>query len=308
MGKREVNSNSEIKRRILVFAGTKVGKTWTIAKIIEDVRKQNPEAKFYILDTEDGWPQSVELMPELLKVPDWYVSASRKEFKADFKTIRTEITKRYRESGKVQDWLFVDSISDLWELVQVDYAKEIWGEDIGEKFLEMRKAAEEKFIETGEKGEVRLDGWQDWAQMKKLHNTDLVDKMKRLPCNWVITAKAKEVMPEPSNKQKAKGAKDIERALIRETFGDIGFKPEGEWQNAFRVDSIWFLHKKIVEGNIRYFITSIGERGRIEFRERRIPRDMSAYDVWKSWRRETVPALKPDPESEASLEDLLNGV
>ena len=105
--------------------------------------------------------------------------------------------------------------------------------------------------------------------------------------------------------EEPKRGKDPERELIRDTFGEIGWKPEGEWGNAFRVDSVLFLWKQIVEKEVRYYMTStVGERGTEDMGKTRIPKDSNAYRVWLDHQPIREP---PSTRAEPSFDDMLRG-
>lgn len=265
------------KQRFLLFSDPKAGKSWTLCKIIDDLLRTG--ARFYVIDPEDSFEQSSSEFDQTAfdQVVEWFVPGSYTEVKQAFKECEAKILARYEETGKIQDWLMIDGVSELWELTQVDYVRTIWGDDLGDRYLKLRREIEDKII-AGETTDMqpKLDGWSDWAQIKKLHNTDLVDRMKRLPCNWVITAQVKELMKDnPRSRSKIK-----EHPTIKEMFGELGKKPEGEKSNAHRVDYVIYLVKDTHPTlGTKYKMQFLGGRGMQPF-EAEIPLDSSAYHVW----------------------------
>ena len=58
-----------------------------------------------------------------------------------------------------------------------------------------------------------------------------------------------------------KGGQKMEDEETMDTFGDIGFKPDGEKNNQFRFDTILYLSKSRVNGKETFYVESPKNRG-----------------------------------------------
>jgi hypothetical protein len=86
-----------------------------------------------------------------------------------------ELLAAYHEKG-VRGTIVVDSMTTLWEMVKVDYAKWAYQTD---------KLSEVNF-------QSQLEGSDDWSKIKARHNEEYRDRILESPYHVVFTSGAKE--------------------------------------------------------------------------------------------------------------------
>uniref|UniRef100_A0A6H1ZSD7 Putative ATPase domain containing protein n=1 Tax=viral metagenome TaxID=1070528 RepID=A0A6H1ZSD7_9ZZZZ len=148
MPKMPLNNEKE-RERILVYGEPGVGKTYMYLCILRD----NPDVKGYIIDTDDGVRKTLHEFPESLHDRiEYYLCATFKEVKSAFEEIKNKITQ--------DDWLIIEQLGQHWEKAQAYYIKEVFKENIGEYYLEMRR----RLVDAKNKNsQAKLDGWKDWC-------------------------------------------------------------------------------------------------------------------------------------------------
>lgn len=126
----------------------------------------------------------------------------------------------------MKDWVVVDFSDSTWDWVQNYYVEEIFHEDIGDYFLEVRKAfAESKKKPTAEQlSRGLLDGWTDWRVINKMYQSWINPVCYQSQAHVFLTAKAAKLSKEDATSTKDK-------------YSQWGLRPEGEKRMAHRVET-----------------------------------------------------------------------
>jgi len=212
--------------RILVFGGPGAGKTtaWlTIAKIYQQTKTPGT---FYVLDGEPG---SLERMTGFKPGPDSKAIDFTGLTNIRPYTIRTwdhavQALADVEKQIGAGDWLVIDPISALWELLQYWWIEQSYGEDpsvyfaeVRRQMLEARQRAKEKSGgEKGGEGVTYMD-LVDWFGISRTFSFTVT---RRLYSNYhlFLTARADEI-------DRREMAKDPN---VRKLFGWLGIKPQGQ--------------------------------------------------------------------------------
>lgn len=150
--------------------------------------------------------------------------------------VTPEIVKDWSVPVKLADWIVVDKINAAWDTVQRYFTDNVFGEEMGDYFLEMRKliqqrGGKDRFGKTATSvAPEAFDGWKDWPVMNKLYFDWIRPIVFRIPCH-VYAATDVEKMD--------RGEKDVELLTL---FGDFGLRPSGQKKLGGQMHSI-FLYK-----------------------------------------------------------------
>lgn len=242
------------KERLLIYGGPGVGKTYAILSLL----RLYPKSKVFVIDVDDGASTTAEEFEDLDEDRLFYFKCKNfAEVIEDWNIIEEEI--------EPDDWICLDMLGQFWELAQQDYVKEIWGKDIGEYYKQMRKDAEDA---KKQNKQVNLSGWEDWSIIKKSHNSDFIEKIKRCGSRVLLTAGSKTLITS---------GRAADGPAIVSVFGKVGQKPVGEKHNPHRVHTILFLEK---DSKGDYYVTCLKNRGKSAFEKTLVPDGESALDVW----------------------------
>ena len=255
-----------LKERILVAGAPGVGKTFAWACIARAL----PKSRFYVIDPDDGVRRVLyevdqsgdRVFPDLSNIeyyftPKWYTNGvanvpkleklNDPELKA-FQGGVVDAWKTIKPKIKPDDWIVVEHLGNIWARVQDGFADEVFDKDIGQYFLEKRKA-----MKTGSKRLEALEGWTDWSVINKLHNDDfLIPICFENPAHVYMTTAFTTV--EPRSKEDSE---------VKAFYGDTTIRLEGQKHNAFRAQTI-LLFKSSGSGDSRKYIcnTFLKDRGR----------------------------------------------
>ena len=252
-----------LQERILIGGAPGSGKTYAWLTIARNLDK----VKFYVIDPDDGtrrvwyseFPDvknieyyfcptwfttdyaAFKVKPNITKIDDGYNRMTYKGGVADAWSI---IKSKAREN----DWVVVEHLQLLWNLVQDAFTNEVFDKNIGNYFLEKRKAAV-----LGVKKSEEFKEWQNWGVIKGLHNNDFV--------NDVCFDNKAHVFMTTSIGMKQSGEKEDNE--VQSFYGDTNLRYEGEKHNPFRVQT-HLISKTSGRGNdLEYFLnTFIKDRGR----------------------------------------------
>lgn len=203
--------------RILVQGTYGTGKTYNWFTIANDTPD---DVKFYVIDTDQTVLPYVESdefghLADRIEVEEPWEWPDYIEFlKRAGKEAKTRARKHWTKGRRSDDWLIIDMASEAWDAVQTYYSDQVFGEDIGDFWLEYRKQAE-----AGESGSMSaFDGNTDWQAIKKLYK-QFKKHVTRFPGHVYLATGEK------------KYAEHLENEATKRDFGGKqakGFKPEGE--------------------------------------------------------------------------------
>lgn len=260
--------------RILSIGITGSGKSYQWLKIAKRLKPMG--AKFRVVDTDNDIDfmlrtQFPELLPEnsgnVYSCPayDWpeYEKAvnwiqQRKLTPEQLGSMDKYLQLAYKTPIRPIDWVVVDKSNNAWSTVQSYFVGEVFGEDTGEYFLEVRKKlwAAGDIGKSGKKATSTvlegLDGWKDWSVINKLYDDWINPIVYRVRCHVYATADVDSL---------GKEEKDPE---ILSMFGDLRIKPAGQKKIGGQMHTILLL----LPGNDRWLVTTLKDRsGRIYFKK-----------------------------------------
>lgn len=244
-----------VRERILCMGITGSGKSYQWLKIAEILLPTG--AIFRVLDTDNAISYMLEtqfphLLPENGGNVHVHSAVDWPEYKAGVAWLKTEPIKD-------NDWVVVDMADEAWSTVQSYFVGEVFQEDIGDYFLEVRKQLQERGGKSKvHKGEATslmpegLSGWLDWVVINKLYNDWIKPIIYQIPCHVYVTAKVDKL---------DRGSKDVEMMTL---FGDLGIKPSGQKRLGHQMHAVFLL----IPGEDKWFITTAKDRaGRPYFKK-----------------------------------------
>jgi hypothetical protein len=252
--------------RILAMGISGSGKTYNWLKLARRLKQTG--AKFRVIDTDNAInymldTQFQDLIPEnggnvyVWEAFDW------PEYKRGIKWIKQDgLTKEelssidkylklaYTTPIAPKDWVSLDMADNAWNRVQNHFIESVFGEDMGEYFLQIRKEVEKKGG-MGKDGKTMasvakeaMDGWKDWPVVNKLYDSFMLPIIYRVKCNVYMTTSVSEI---------DKKEKDAE--LLR-LFGDLGLRPAGQKKIGHQAHTIFLM----VPGKSNWYIQTVKDR------------------------------------------------
>lgn len=227
-----------VLERIIAMGITGSGKSYQWLKLAEILKPTG--AIFRCLDTDNDidymlQTQFPHLLPEnggnvyvhlSIDWPEYKVGTQWIQRKPLTDQIREMITpgvlKDWSVPIKPIDWIVVDKANNAWDTVQRYFTTSVFGEDLGDYFLEIRK------IIQGRGGKDRhgkpatsvapdaFDGWKDWSVMNKLYFDWIYPIVYRVSCHVYAATDVEKI---------DRGEKDAELLTM---FGDFGLRPSGQ--------------------------------------------------------------------------------
>lgn len=263
-----------VRERILAMGITGSGKSYQWLKMAETLKPTG--AIFRCLDTDNDIPYMLEtqfphLLPEnggnvlvhpAVDWPDYKLGITwvqRKPINPEvLKTMDSYIVKDLSVPVKDSDWVVVDMADNAWDTVQRYFTSEVFGEDMGDYFLRVRKLIQERGGKDRHGQTAKsvapeaFDGWKDWSVMNKLYNDWMHPIVYRIKCHVYTTTR-----PERLDR----GEKDAELLTL---FGDMGLRPAGQKKLGGQMHTIFLM----IPGEDKWFITTVKDRaGRPYFKK-----------------------------------------
>ena len=184
--------------------------------------------------------------PEYKMGIDWL---QRKEkVKAQLANLDPSLEKDLAIPLKYNDWTIVDMADNAWDTVQRYFIGEVFGEDSGEYFLQIRKAiqaGEKKPAAGGSTITAGLDGWKDWSVINKLYSDWILPIVYRIRTHVYITTRVEKM---------DRGEKDVELVML---YGDAGVRFTGQKKIGHQMHSLFLL----IPGKNKWSISTIKDRG-----------------------------------------------
>jgi len=264
-----------ILERILAMGITGSGKSWQWLRLARALKSTG--AKFRCVDTDNDinymlQTQFLDLLPENGGNVYVHLAFDWPEYEESVKWIKQEgiapealakmdkyLQVAYRTPIKPIDWVVTDKINNAWSTVQRYFTTEVFGEDMGEYFLQIRKEMQSG-IRTTAKGKMPssaitegLDGWKDWSVINKLYDDWILPIIYRVKCH-VYAATDVDKLDKGTDR-------DPE---VLSLFGDWGIKPAGQKKLGGQHHTILLF----VPGKENWFVTTIKDRaGRPYFKK-----------------------------------------
>lgn len=153
--------------------------------------------------------------------------------------------------AKPGDWVCVDFISNAWPAVQEHYVNEVFHQDVGNYFLQVRKDLDKDAKSLG-----ALEGWVDWQVINPLYKKWANSLLYRGRYHVYCTAKTEALSNEK---------KPTEEAAVRQLFARYGVKPVGQKDLPFQFHTILLTGKRQEPGRpAAWTITTVKDRERTE--------------------------------------------
>jgi len=235
-----------MRERILTIGGAGSGKSTAWIRLAQRFK----DSTFYVIDTQLSAERSLEEYPSVNNVEvytaiDW----------SDYRDAQRKIEAKCKEG----DWVVVDMVDMAWSAVQRGFVSEIFGQDMGDYYMEARKVLRAKG-DVDKKGKQiksifdgeTLRGWVDWVVINKQYEDFVFSLVYRIPANLYMTAMANPV------------SEDDERE-VRELYGPYGLKPAGQKALAHQPDTVLLLAHPERD---RWTYTTIKDRGGRKYHER----------------------------------------
>lgn len=149
---------------------------------------------------------------------------------------------------KRDDWTIVDMADVAWSTVQRYFVTEVFGEDMGDYFLRVRKELQQgmrRGAKTDNPMKEGLEGWKDWGVINKLYDDWILPIIYRIPTHVYTTTKVEKL---------DRGEKDVELTML---YGDLGIRLAGQKRLGHQMHSLFLM----IPGKDSWFITTIKDRG-----------------------------------------------
>lgn len=236
-----------VRERILSIGITGSGKSYQWLKLADMLLPTG--AIFRCLDTEDAIlymleTQFPQLLPENKGNVHVHPAFDWPQYKEGLEWLK-------KETIKDQDFVVVDMVDMAWETVQRYFVGEVFGKDIGDYFLEARKAIQASKKTVKSIMPEALKGWVDWIVINKLYDDWIKPLVYQTKCHLYLASKVQPLATEDD-------------AETRSLFGPYKIRPSGQKHLGHQVHTIFLL----IPGEDRWLITTIKDRaGRPYFKK-----------------------------------------
>ena len=208
-----------MKERLLLFGDRWSGKTEAEVSILHLYHENELPGRFFVLDTDDRFLKQANPAAHG-RVKHYYCA----DWAAAEDAVRDIVNKQ--KPGPA-DWIIVDRIDDLWEMLPNFWTRQIYGKEIDEQYLEWRKNEEAKG------GNPLL---QDYTfGINQLYFT-MEKSLLRQPCSIIWAAGATEVKVDGRFKDSAEIVKMYGPGTASE-----GVKPAGQKKVGARLDTVFYM-------------------------------------------------------------------
>lgn len=237
--------------RILALGPAGSGKTTNFLNIAKFAHLTKSPTKFHVLDSDfamdrmltgydlpfaiagdPSFPVTDETVVHVYPVFDW------REYESALRTVHNK--------ARPGDWVSVDFISNAWSAVQEHFASEVFGRDIADYFLQVRKELDKNTKSLG-----ALEGWVDWQVINALYRKWVNSLLFRGRYHVYCTAKTDNLSSERN---------PTEDAQTRSLFLKYQVKPVGQKDLPFQFHTLLLTGR---QGDKRT-ITTVKDRERTE--------------------------------------------
>jgi len=189
---------------------------------------------------------------------------------ADVDKLPLLLKQDYAKPLKLNDWTIVDMADMAWSTVQRYFVDEVFGEDMGDYFLQIRKEIQAGTRRTRGGGSTiaeGLDGWKDWSVINKLYDDWILPIIYRIQTHVYMTTKVNRL--ERTEKD----------ASLVSLYGDLGIRLAGQKNLGHQMHTLFLF----VPGRDFWQITTIKDRGgRTYFNKVRLSSFFMQYLVAKA--------------------------
>jgi len=221
----------ELRERILLYGGTGSGKSFAWLTLANHYK----DNQFYCIDTDEAIARMKRYEFKDCNNIHIYNCKNWKDCESNLYSIQQVV--------KSTDWLIIDMLDTCWDYVQSYFVKEVFNKKIDDYFVEARRGTA-----PGSTKLQALKGWVDWVVINKIYQDFINSVMYNMSCNVLVTAKAVKL-------------DNTEDDTTADIFSIVGYRPDGEKRNSYRVHTVIYLNH-MFDG---YHITTVKDRGRKPF-------------------------------------------
>lgn len=244
--------------RILCFGPAGAGKTTNLLNIAKFAHLTKSDAIFHILDSDFAMDRMLIGYPDIpfaiWNDPNFPTTPETRLIIYPVFEWRTYVAAldKIHATARPQDWVSVDFISNAWTAVQEHFVNEVFHQDIGAYFLQVRKTLKDDAKSLG-----ALEGWVDWQVINPLYRGWVNKLLFRGRYNVYCTAKSDNLSSD---------RKPTEDAQTRQLFLRFGVKPVGQKDLPFQFHTVLYANRVVVAGTneIQRVITAVKDRERPE--------------------------------------------
>lgn len=259
------------RERICAFGIEGVGKTRAFMQIMMRTTGSLGRVNYYIIETDNTYDEMLE-SPDFagLRVcEEWIGRTQVTDFYNDLNgniflyRVRTwedyvwAMSECFRRA-KMDDWICIDNISNMWGSVQTWYTIEAYGKDPAQFALEIRKrnitteqAAKAAGKAAPKTSTVMSEKFQDWSAINPMYMENIRKHIQDPRCHLFMMAEQKVIdMAQEKDKE------------IRGLYGAYGVRPGGQKSLGYDARTVLLLTKTRQYGNESYQLTSVKDRER----------------------------------------------
>lgn len=221
------------KERVLVYGP--MGSWKTCGAL--DIAKKIP-GTMYVVDTDNAWGLILERMyPEVENVE--VIDASQ-----GWADASAAIEQVYKKAGP-EDWVVLDSMSDLWDMCIDHFTELICGKDLPEFLIGWeQRVGQAEAKKTGVQGSLIEQGLYDYVN--PTWRKEVVRRTKVSKCHLYMTAQA-----GPTGNPR-------EDKLTKQLYGDYGFKPRTQKEIGFNAATVLLLDRNKMGKGVMTMVKSWG--------------------------------------------------
>jgi hypothetical protein len=230
------------RERILLFGPGGSGKTSATLHIAKLAAATSSPAHFFYGDSDDSVARMLG--------SDSYSSLTNLTIHPLYTwDDYTDFAKRVLKDAGPDDWVTVDFIGTAWQAVQDHFTQEVFNKDIGDYFLEARKA-----LSKGASALGALEGWTDWQVINALYRQWITPLLFRGRYHLLATAKVDSLSPSKS---------PTEDSSTRQLLSSFNSKPVGQKELIYQFHTVLLTGRN---GQGQYTLNTVKDRERSELR------------------------------------------
>lgn len=195
------------RERILLFGGAKVGKSFTYIALMYFAKLTRTPSHFFIIDNDNA-TEAIGLYPggthgHLLGEQvgeEFEESITKLEYENATVWIPEKfevyhpIADEIRKRAQPQDWVSIDMLSNLWEVMPDWWIGNVYGENSWEYYAKVRKAIEADEEGSGDRGFGGHSG-VDWNYIGKEYRRWEKRLTLYAPCHVIAYSSESEILP-----------------------------------------------------------------------------------------------------------------
>lgn len=233
-----LHNPTNLNERILAVGSFGCGKSTGWLQTAYRSQITGSDARFFVLDTDDAIQRMVSgntnysklANLEIIPAYDW------PEY--------SDFVHKLRATIRPHDWVVVDFIDAAWDAVQSHFAEQVFHQDIGQYFLEVRKHLE------GGKSLGAFEGWTDWQVINKLYRDFANPLLKRTRANVYATARIEKVSGDEKDKE------------LRDMYSPVGVRPAGQKHLGYQFHTVLVFSSVTAGPTKTYTLRTIKDRER----------------------------------------------